>query len=63
MGLGVKDTGDTLTLTKSAQSGGGVGDVIAFGAQLADYSIGRRPADGGWDMCTPTFGAGSIAFA
>ena len=62
-GFGLKDTGDTLTLTKSAAAGGGVADSVAFGAQLADTSIGRRESDGAWDMCRPTFGAANIVAA
>jgi hypothetical protein len=38
-------------------TGGGVADSVAFGSQISDYSIGRRPADGAWDLCRPTFGA------
>jgi hypothetical protein len=56
-GFALKSTGDTLTLTRSAAAGGGVADSVAFGAQLADYSIGRRPTDGAWDLCRPSFGA------
>lgn len=59
-GFGLKDTGDTLTLTRSAAAGGGVADVIAFGAQLPDVSVGRRETDGGWDMCLPTPGQPNI---
>ena len=55
-GFGLKDTGDTLTLTKSVAAGGGVADAVAFGAQLPDVSVGRRPSDAQWDMCVPTFG-------
>jgi len=59
-GFGLKDTGDTLTLTKSVAAGGGVADVIAFGAQLPDVSVGRRETDGGWDMCLPTPGLPNV---
>ncbi len=62
-GFGLKDTGDTLTLTKSAAAGGGIADSVAFGAQLADVSVGRRASDGAWDMCRPTFGAVNIVAA
>ena len=59
-GFGLKDQGDTLTLTRSVADGGGVADSVAFGNQLSDYSIGRRPADGAWDLCRPSFGAANI---
>jgi hypothetical protein len=62
-GFALKDQGDTLTLTRSAAAGGGVADSIAFGAQLSDYSVGRRETDGAWDMCRPTFGAPNIVAA
>jgi hypothetical protein len=62
-GFGLKDQGDTLTLTKSVAAGGGIADAIAFGAQLADTSVGRRETDGAWDMCRPTFGAPNIVAA
>ncbi len=62
-GFGLKQAGDTLTLTKSVAAGGFVADAVPFGAQLPDYSIGRRPADGVWDMCVPTFGAQNIVAA
>jgi hypothetical protein len=59
-GFGLKDQGDTLTLTRSGPDGGGVADSVAFGNQLSDYSIGRRPADGAWDLCRPSFGSANI---
>jgi hypothetical protein len=62
-GFGLKDSGDTLTLTRSVAAGGGVADAIPFGAQLPDYSVGRRVTDGGWDMCVPTFGAANVVAA
>jgi hypothetical protein len=62
-GFGLKDTGDTLTLTKSAAAGGGVADSVAFGAQLPDTSIGRRETDGVWDMCRPTINAPNVVAA
>ncbi len=62
-GFGLKDTGDTLTLTKSVAAGGGAADVIAFGAQLPDVSVGRRETDGQWDMCLPTPGLANVVAA
>ena len=59
-GFGVKDAGDSLTLTKL---GGVTADSVSWGAQLPDVSIGRRPSDGLWDMCVPTFGAANVVAA
>ena len=55
-GFALGANGDDLTLTRSAAAGGGIADSVAWGHQLADYSIGRA-ADGSWAMCRPTFGA------
>ena len=62
-GFGLKQGGDTLTLTKPAAAGGVLADSVAFGAQIPDYSIGRRVADGQWDLCRPTFGAANVVAA
>lgn len=62
-GFGLKQSGDTLTLSKSVANGGGVIDAVPFGAQLPDYSIGRRTTDGSWDLCLPTFGSANIVAA
>ena len=62
-GFGLKDAGDTLTLTKSFTAGGGMADVLPFGSQIADLSAGRRATDGVWDMCRPTFGAANVVVA
>ena len=61
-GFGLKDQGDTLTLTRSPAAGGGVADVVSFGNQLADYSIGRR-TDGAWDLSQPGFGSANMIAA
>ena len=62
-GFGLKQTGDTVTLTKSVAAGGTIADSVAFGAQLADTSVGRRETDGAWDMCRPTLGSANIVAA
>ncbi len=62
-GFGLGDTGETVTLTRSAAAGGGIADSVAFGAQIPDVSIGRRETDGAWDMCRPTLGAANIVAA
>ncbi|MDB6156121.1 MAG: hypothetical protein JWL90_4574 [Chthoniobacteraceae bacterium] len=61
-GFSLKQSGDTLTLTKSAAQGGGVQDSVSFGNQLSDYSSGRR-SDGVWDLCVPTFGSPNVVAA
>jgi hypothetical protein len=62
-GFALKDQGDTLILTKSPATGGGIADSVAFGAQLSDISVGRRETDGVWDMCLPTIGLPNIVAA
>ncbi|HET6408472.1 MAG TPA: lamin tail domain-containing protein [Chthoniobacteraceae bacterium] len=62
-GFGLKEGGDTVTLTRSVAAGGGIADAVPFGAQLPDYSCGRRSTDGAWDLCVPTFGAANIVAA
>jgi hypothetical protein len=59
-GFALGASGDDLTLTRSAASGGGIADSVSWGQQIADYSIGRG-ADGTWAMCRPTFGAANVA--
>ncbi len=59
-GFGIKQSGDSVTLKSST---GVVIDTISFGAQLADYSIGRRSTDAAWDLCVPTFGSANIVAA
>ena len=62
-GFGLDQDGESLALTRSAAVGGGVADAVAFGHQLADCSIGRRPADSAWDLCRPTFGSANLVMA
>jgi hypothetical protein len=47
--------GDSLFLFDSASRGGALIDSVAFGPQVADFSIGL--VNGAWELCTPTFGA------
>ena len=55
-GFSVKQSGDDLTLTKSAAQGGTIADSVTWGPQLNDYSIARA-LDGSWTIGVPTFGA------
>ncbi|MBL9202998.1 MAG: lamin tail domain-containing protein [Opitutaceae bacterium] len=55
-GFALGASGDDLTLTRSAAVGGGIADSVAWGQQIADFSIGRL-ADGTWGLCRPTLGA------
>ncbi len=62
-GFALSDNGETLTLSRAIAGGGGAADTILFGRQLPDYSLGRRAADGGWDLCQPTFGTANVVAA
>lgn len=55
-GFGLSDEGEVLILSRPLNDGGGIVDSVTFGKQLPDLSIGRRPTDGVWDLCRPTFG-------
>ncbi|MEK0448809.1 MAG: Inner spore coat protein [Verrucomicrobiota bacterium] len=55
-GFSLKQSGDDLTITKSAAQGGTVADTVAWGPQLSDYSISRA-LDGSWALGIPSFGA------
>lgn len=61
-GFALKASGDDLSLFEASARGGGLIDAVAFGIQLADFTIGRR-ADGSWGLCQPTFGEENIAVA
>lgn len=54
-GFGIKANGDTLYLFDKPGAGGSLLDLIRFGVQARDFSIGRYP-DGGtnWVLTTPT---------
>ena len=57
-GFGLDQGGETLQLYDTAAAGQGLIDSIAFGAQPADYSIGRSQSSLDlWSLCTPTLGA------
>jgi hypothetical protein len=62
-GFALGDSGETLTLTRAIAAGGGAVDTLVFGRQLPDYSLGRRPSDGGWDLCLPSFGGPNVVAA
>jgi hypothetical protein len=60
----LSSTGETITLYESAANGGAVIDSISFGAQPADYSIGRTGAAlTTWALGTPTPGAANNTVA
>jgi hypothetical protein len=62
-GFGLSDQGEILSLTLPAAQGGAMVDSVSFGSQLGDYSIGRRPDDGQWDLCVPSFGKANVVAA
>lgn len=55
--LGLDKDGDTLYLYEN----GVLRDSVAFGHQVAGYTLGRIGAAGDWKLCTPTFGSANIA--
>jgi VCBS repeat-containing protein len=55
-GFNLSATGESITLYKTAASGGATVDSIAFGLQLTDRSIGRD-VEGVWTLNVPTIGA------
>jgi len=57
LGFALNDTGEAVYLFAAD---GRLLDSIAFGLQVADYSIGRL-ADGHWALCVPTFGSANLA--
>ena len=57
-GFSLDQTGEQVRLYDSVANGQTLLDAIAFGAQAADYSIGRTPAaPGTWALCTPSINA------
>ncbi len=56
VGFGLDNDGDGLYLYDSVAGGGEQLDGVAFGTQLEDVSLVRRP-DGSWGLGAPTFGA------
>lgn len=60
LGFSLDQNGEAVLLTDRADRGGALLDSISFGAQIADYSIGRR-ADGSWGLGRPTPGAANLA--
>jgi len=57
LGFALNEAGEEVSLYGAD---GRLLDSIAFGPQIADYSIGRL-ADGSWALCVPTFGAANVA--
>jgi hypothetical protein len=60
-GFALDKDGEGVYLYNTTASGGAQVDAITFGAQLADYSIGRLPDGAGWTLNIPTFGAANVA--
>jgi hypothetical protein len=51
-GFGLDNDGEVLALFRPTPDGPELADVVVFGVQLADRSIGR--IDGAWRLCLPT---------
>jgi hypothetical protein len=63
-GFGLDAGGDQVRLYESVANGQTLIDVIAFGPQAANLSIGRVGANrDSWTLCTPTIGAVNTAVA
>ncbi len=63
-GFALDQDGETLQLYGTVGAGQPLVDSIAFGAQIADFSIGRTgPLLETWTLCTPTIGAANAAIA
>ena len=61
-GFGLANDGDALLLYDAPAQGGGNLDSVAFGPQVADYSIARLSGGGGeWTLALPTRGAANVA--
>jgi hypothetical protein len=56
-GFGLDKDGETLYLFEN----GILRDSVAFGHQVAGYTLGRIGAAGNWKLCMPTFGSANIA--
>jgi hypothetical protein len=54
LGFALSGDGEVLFLFDAPARGGGVMDVVSFGPQLVDRSIGRLPS-GGWGLTAPSF--------
>ncbi len=61
LGFNLNQAGEGVFLFNRASSGGALLDSVSFGPQLADRSIGRLGADGGWVLTVPTFGSANLA--
>jgi VCBS repeat-containing protein len=58
LGFSLSSAGETLTLRDREDLGGAVLDSLTFGAQIADFSLGRvGPALDTWALCLPSIGA------
>jgi len=56
-GFALKATGDSVYLFKKTADGGGILDLIHFGLQTPDFSIGRVPSGGtNWVLTLPSAG-------
>lgn len=63
-GFNLSASGGTLFLFNSLTNGGGLIDSVAFGLQVADFSLGRTPdGSGAWTLNVPTLGTNNSAAA
>jgi len=62
-GFSLDPDGDQVYLFDRATNGNAVLDVVKFGRQITDLSIGRTGAGGTWVLTTPTIGSANAAQA
>jgi len=62
-GFSLSAEGDQLYLFDRGTNGNVILDVVKFGRQVSNLSIGRTGTSGDWALTTPTFGAANSAHA
>jgi hypothetical protein len=60
-GFSLSAEGDQLYLFDTAANGNTILDVVKFGPQVSNLSIGRNGTGGDWALTTPTFGSANVA--
>jgi hypothetical protein len=61
VGFSLGANGDSVYLYTSAANGGALIDLVTFGLQLANLSIGRIGSSDEWVLTQPSFGSANVA--